>query len=146
MVLSFDVDAARGRSARSRASHRRRWGPTPRTVACALGLTGLLVGCTSNGGDSEATPRVGTADGPAVSVSLRADEAGSVLSALERSGLGYSASGSGDRAFVTGIGGRSATEAEFWALHVNGEAATIGAGARQVVPGDVVEWHLESIR
>ncbi len=54
--------------------------------------------------------------------------------------------GSGEQAFVVGINGRVADEGkrEFWALYVNGELATVGAGSLQTTSKDRIEWKLDT--
>ncbi|MBE1877248.1 DUF4430 domain-containing protein [Myceligenerans sp. TRM 65318] len=54
--------------------------------------------------------------------------------------------GEGETAFVTGICGYTADEAEkeFWALYVDGEQATEGAGALETEDGQEITWKLET--
>lgn len=57
-----------------------------------------------------------------------------------------STSGEGETAFVTGIDGREADQAEqqFWALYVDEEFAQVGAGALETEDGQVIRWKLET--
>ncbi|OLT51341.1 hypothetical protein BJF88_15105 [Cellulosimicrobium sp. CUA-896] len=54
-------------------------------------------------------------------------------------------SGEGENAFVTAIDGVAADpDGEFWALYVNGEMASVGAGSLETEDGDEVTWKLEA--
>lgn len=55
-------------------------------------------------------------------------------------------SGEGENAYVTSIGGRAADDArkEFWALYVDGEQASVGAGSLVTEDGQEVTWKLET--
>lgn len=47
--------------------------------------------------------------------------------------------------FVTSINGVAAdSSSEYWAFYVNGELASVGAGAYEAADGDMIEWKLES--
>ncbi|KLN34467.1 hypothetical protein M768_15140 [Cellulosimicrobium cellulans F16] len=53
--------------------------------------------------------------------------------------------GEGENAFVTAIDGVAADpDSEFWALYVNGEMATVGAGSLETEDGDEITWKLET--
>lgn len=53
--------------------------------------------------------------------------------------------GEGDQVFVTAIGGRAADPTgEFWALYVNGEPSSVGAGSLVTQEGDEITWKLET--
>ncbi|MBN0039584.1 DUF4430 domain-containing protein [Cellulosimicrobium cellulans] len=53
--------------------------------------------------------------------------------------------GEGENAFVTAIDGVAADpDSEFWALYVNGEMATVGAGSLETKDGDEITWKLET--
>jgi hypothetical protein len=54
--------------------------------------------------------------------------------------------GAGASAYVTSINGVEAHEAqnEFWALYVDGAAATTGAGSLETTSGQTIEWRLET--
>ncbi|HEY0216950.1 MAG TPA: DUF4430 domain-containing protein [Cellulomonas sp.] len=81
-----------------------------------------------------------------LSVSMRCDAVSTALELLETSGIAYEAQGSGESAFITAVAGYRAADDEFWALYVNGEMATRGAGGQRLSPGDLVEWRVEEIR
>ncbi|MFC8921620.1 DUF4430 domain-containing protein [Cellulosimicrobium sp. NPDC057127] len=54
-------------------------------------------------------------------------------------------SGEGENAFVTAIDGVAADpDGEFWALYVNGEMASVGAGSLETEDGDEITWKLEA--
>ncbi|MFD4991383.1 DUF4430 domain-containing protein [Cellulosimicrobium cellulans] len=53
--------------------------------------------------------------------------------------------GEGENAFVTAIDGVAADpDSEFWALYVDGEMATVGAGSLETEDGDEITWKLET--
>ena len=53
--------------------------------------------------------------------------------------------GEGENAFVTAIDGVAADpDSEFWALYVNDEMATVGAGSLETKDGDEITWKLET--
>lgn len=53
--------------------------------------------------------------------------------------------GEGENAFVTAIDGVVADpDSEFWALYVNGEMATVGAGSLETEDGAEITWKLET--
>jgi hypothetical protein len=53
--------------------------------------------------------------------------------------------GEGENAFVTAIDGVAADpDGEFWALYLNGEMATVGAGSLETKDGDEITWKLET--
>ncbi|WP_069387184.1 DUF4430 domain-containing protein [Cellulosimicrobium cellulans] len=53
--------------------------------------------------------------------------------------------GEGENAFVTAIDGVVADpDGEFWALYVNDEMATVGAGSLETKDGDEITWKLET--
>jgi len=47
--------------------------------------------------------------------------------------------------FVTGIDGREADDAHFWAFYINNEFATEGAGDYKAKEGDEIKWVLTEI-
>jgi len=50
-------------------------------------------------------------------------------------GLGY---------FLTHINGEAGERGTYWILHINGETSNYGASNARVVPGDHVEWKLQT--
>jgi len=53
--------------------------------------------------------------------------------------------GEGENAFVTAIDGVAADpDSEFWAMYVNDEMATVGAGSLETKDGDEITWKLET--
>lgn len=111
-------------------------------MAAALLASTFLSACSGAGGPSTQSDDLVSG----VAISLRAGASGTALLLLERSGIGYSVRGAGGHAFITEVGGRAAGESEFWALYVNGELGSTGAGELQVERGDEVEWRLEDLR
>ncbi len=136
-------------------------------VACAMLL--LAGGCAA--GDDAAVTRSTTSteagaaadasDGPAGGASAGTGAASSpgadtfayagregatALDLLRELDPSATVSGSGASAFVTSINGRAADQAkqEYWALYVNGEFATVGAGALKTHAGDRIEWRIST--
>jgi hypothetical protein len=71
---------------------------------------------------------------------------GTVLDAMEQSGIDFEASGEGENTFVISINGVAADDSkkQFWSLYVNDEPATTGAGAATAGPDDTITWKLET--
>ncbi|WP_265521408.1 DUF4430 domain-containing protein [Oerskovia flava] len=137
------------------------------TVLTSLLLAaGLLVGCSASGNDeasasptvSESTASEETSEAPqddadeqdeptgeAPELSYEGREGSTALELLLEADPSAEVSGEGENAFVTGIDGVSADpDGEFWALYVNGEMATVGAGSLDTEDGDEITWKLET--
>lgn len=86
-------------------------------------------------GDAEDAPELsyeGRAGATALDLLLEADPSAQVT-------------GEGENAFVTAIDGVVADpDSEFWALYVNDEMATVGAGSLETKDGDEITWKLET--
>ncbi|MDF2807619.1 MAG: hypothetical protein K0S43_2565 [Cellulosimicrobium sp.] len=86
-------------------------------------------------GDAEDAPELsyeGRAGTTALDLLLEADPSAQVT-------------GEGENAFVTAIDGVVADpDSEFWALYVNDEMATVGAGSLETKDGDEITWKLET--
>ena len=86
-------------------------------------------------GDTEDAPELsyeGRAGTTALDLLLEADPSAQVT-------------GEGENAFVTAIDGVVADpDSEFWALYVNDEMATVGAGSLETKDGDEITWKLET--
>ncbi|MFE6235141.1 DUF4430 domain-containing protein [Cellulosimicrobium sp. NPDC057862] len=141
------------------------------TALTAVLLTaGLLAGCSSTdepGADATSSTSTSTASeetsAPADDATDEAsdDESGDTDDAPEFSYEGRAGTtaldllleadpsaqvtGEGENAFVTAIDGVAADpDSEFWALYVNGEMATVGAGSLETTDGDEITWKLET--
>ncbi|WP_240644182.1 DUF4430 domain-containing protein [Antribacter gilvus] len=121
----------------------------------ALLTAGLLAGCSATTEDTAVEPSV-SASADASASSAATDEATewsyagetgrTALELLLESDPSAEISGEGEMAYVTGIDGRVADQAanEFWALYVDGEMATVGAGALVTEDGQEITWKLET--
>ena len=143
----------------------------PLTALTAVLLTaGLLAGCSSTdepGADATSSTSTSTASeetsAPADDATDEAsdDESGDTDDAPEFSYEGRAGTtaldllleadpsaqvtGEGENAFVTAIDGVVADpDSEFWALYVNDEMATVGAGSLETKDGDEITWKLET--
>lgn len=143
----------------------------PLTALTAVLLTaGLLAGCSSTdepAADATASTSTSTASeepsAPADDATDEAsdDESGDAEDAPELSYEGRAGTtaldllleadpsaqvtGEGENAFVTAIDGVVADpDSEFWALYVNDEMATVGAGSLETKDGDEITWKLET--
>lgn len=139
----------------------------PLTALTAVLLTaGLLAGCSST--DEPATDATtstaseetsapaddatdeasddesgDTDDAPELSYEGRAGT--TALDLLLEADPSAQVTGEGENAFVTAIDGVAADpDSEFWALYVNGEMATVGAGSLETEDGDEITWKLET--
>lgn len=67
-----------------------------------------------------------------------------VYDALAAGELNATLSGTGENAFVTGIGGHEANpdNNEFWAFYVNGESSMLGVGSVVIEEGDEISFRL----
>lgn len=65
---------------------------------------------------------------------------------LLQTGENVEMEGTGANAFVTAINGHRADKSkkEFWSFYVNGKMADVGAGSYKLMPGDKIEWKLET--
>ncbi|WP_454729452.1 DUF4430 domain-containing protein [Cellulosimicrobium protaetiae] len=143
----------------------------PLTALTAVLLTaGLLAGCSSTdepGADATSSTSTSTAseeasapaddatdeasddessdtdDAPEFSYEGRAGT--TALDLLLEADPSAQVTGEGENAFVTAIDGVVADpDSEFWALYVNGEMATVGAGSLETTDGDEITWKLET--
>lgn len=139
----------------------------PLTALTAVLLTAaLLAGCSSpddsaaeptpsateaTAGDETSAPADGTTDdasadsedAPGLTYEGRAGA--TALELLLEADPTAQVTGEGENAFVTAVGGVSADpDSEFWALYVNGEMATVGAGSLETKDGDELTWKLET--
>lgn len=117
-------------------------------LLCLAVLTVALVAGSFRTGAAEASspsPATAAPQVARVSVHLRSDGDLTALEVLERSDVAHEVQGEGANAFVTAVAGYTPADDEFWALYLDGVAATVGAGSATVRAGDVVEWRLEGI-
>ncbi|WP_454043633.1 DUF4430 domain-containing protein [Cellulosimicrobium sp. Marseille-Q8652] len=123
---------------------------------------GLLAGCSSADDAGDATPSAS----PSATESSTAEESGApddassdeapefsyegeegrmALDLLLEADPSAEVTGEGENAFVTAVDGVAADpDSEFWALYVNGEMATVGAGSLETKDGDEITWKLET--
>lgn len=143
----------------------------PLTALTAVLLTaGLLAGCSStNEPAADATSSTSTStasEEPSAPADDATDEASddesgdsddapefsyegragtTALDLLLEADPSAQVTGEGENAFVTAIDGVAADpDSEFWALYVNGEMATVGAGSLETEDGDEITWKLET--
>lgn len=126
--------------------------PSLKMFAAAAAVA-LLAACGS-GGDSTGEPTdAASAPGglaPACvekeDFSYAGEDGETALDLLLENDPSAEATGDGEMAFVTGICGYTADESanEFWALYVDGEQATEGAGALETEDGQEITWKLET--
>lgn len=137
----------------------------PLTALTALLLAaGLLAGCSSTdepaadptpsasetGGSDDSTAPADEAsdsasEGTGVEFSYAGREGATALDLLLEADPSAAITGEGENAFVTAIDGVAADPAsEFWALYVDGEPATVGAGSVQTKDGEEITWQLET--
>jgi hypothetical protein len=139
----------------------------PLTALTAVLLAaGLLAGCSSTdepGSDATSSTSTTTAseetsapaddatdeasddtdDAPEFSYEGRAGT--TALDLLLEADPSAQVTGEGENAFVTAVDGVAADpDSEFWALYVNGEMATVGAGSLETEDGDEITWKLET--
>lgn len=144
--------------------------PRPLTALASLLLAaGLLAGCSSadepaattsapTSAESDAGAGTGAPDDAAVpdttedagdearEFSYEGRDGSTVLDLLLEADPSAEVTGEGENAFVTGIDGIAADpDREFWALYVNGDMATVGAGSFETKDGDEVTWKLETL-
>ncbi|QJW36570.1 DUF4430 domain-containing protein [Cellulosimicrobium protaetiae] len=133
-------------------------------LTAALLTAGLLAGCSSSD-EPTADPTSASGSTATEETSAPADEAtdesGEAQDAPEFSYAGREGAvaldllleadpsaqvtGEGENAFVTAIDGVVADpDSEFWALYVNGEMASVGAGSLETKDGDEITWKLET--
>lgn len=127
------------------------------TVLTAVLAGGLLAGCA--GTEPTADTTLSAASSASPSASQSADAAAEVaewsyegqdgrtaLELLLESDPSAEVSGEGEMAYVTSIAGRAADDAkkEFWALYVDGEMSTVGAGSLVTTTGQEITWKLET--
>ncbi|MCB7137268.1 DUF4430 domain-containing protein [Cellulosimicrobium marinum] len=144
----------------------------PLTVLTSLALAaGLLAGCATADDDAGASASPTAAESTASDetsstddAAEQDDDAGEGDDADEAPELSYDGedgrtaldllleadpsaqvTGEGENAFVTAIDGVEADpDSEFWALYVNGEMASVGAGSLDTTDEDEITWKLET--
>lgn len=142
----------------------------PLTALTAVLLTaGLLAGCssadepaadttstsTATAGEESSAPADDTTDEApddesgdgedAPELSYEGREGATALDLLLEADPSAQVTDEGENAFVTAIDGVAADpDSEFWALYVNGEMATVGAGSLETTDGDEITWKLET--
>ncbi|MGO3814627.1 MAG: DUF4430 domain-containing protein [Cellulosimicrobium funkei] len=138
----------------------------PLTALTAVLLTaGLLAGCssadepaadttstsTATAGEESSAPADDTTDDEsgddedAPELSYEGREGATALDLLLEADPSAQVTGEGENAFVTAIDGVAADpDSEFWALYVNDEMATVGAGSLETKDGDEITWKLET--
>lgn len=108
----------------------------------------LLSSCSSEPapGGEQAQEVAGTASADAREFSYDGQDGKTALELLEENADDVGVVGDGANAYVTSINGVEALESEnaFWALYVDGEAATTGAGSLRTATGETIEWRLET--
>ncbi|WP_435736188.1 DUF4430 domain-containing protein [Cellulosimicrobium sp. PMB13] len=132
------------------------------TLTSLLLAAGLLAGCSSAADTGDAaettTPTASEssaseepsapADGSSAEApefSYEGEEGSMALDLLLAADPTAEVTGEGENAYVTAIDGITADpESEFWALYVNGEMATVGAGMLETKDGDEITWKLET--
>ncbi|WP_244666597.1 DUF4430 domain-containing protein [Myceligenerans indicum] len=126
--------------------------PSLKMLAAAAAVA-LLAACGSGGeGNDEADPTASAPGGLALACSEKEDftyageDGETALDLLLENDPSAETSGEGEMAFVTAICGYTADdgENEFWALYVDGEQATEGAGALETEDGQEITWKLET--
>jgi hypothetical protein len=139
-------------------------------LTAALLTAGLLAGCSSadepaadttpsasesTAGEETSAPAEDATDEASDGESGDAEEApelsyegkdgSTALALLLEADPSAAVTGEGENAFVTTIDGVAANpDNQFWALYVNGEAATVGAGSLETKDGDEITWKLET--
>ncbi|MBM7820251.1 hypothetical protein JOE63_002728 [Cellulosimicrobium cellulans] len=135
-------------------------------LTAALLTAGLLAGCsstdepatdatTSTASEETSAPADDATDEATDDESGDAEDApelsydgrtgASALDLLLEADPSAQVTGEGENAFVTAIDGVVADpDSEFWALYVNGEMATVGAGSLETKDGDEITWKLET--
>ena len=84
-------------------------------------------------------------DEDAPELSYEGREGATALDLLLEADPSAQVTGEGENAFVTAIDGVAADpDSEFWALYVNDEMATVGAGSLETKDGDEITWKLET--
>lgn len=123
--------------------------PFLKALAAAAGVA-LLAAC-GGGNDQadDATPAPGgltTACVQKEDFSYPGQDGETALDLLLEADPTAETAGEGEMAFVTGICGYTADEAEkeFWALYVDGEQAMEGAGSLETEDGQEITWKLET--
>jgi hypothetical protein len=143
----------------------------PLTALASLALAaGLLAGCSASddGAETPASPTAtesspsdgttaGTDDGAdeddgaddgaddAPELSYEGRDGSTALDLLLEADPSAEVSGEGENAFVTAIDGVVADpDSEFWALYVDDEMATVGAGSLETKDGEEITWKLET--
>jgi hypothetical protein len=126
------------------------------TVLSAVLAGGLLAGCAGTEPTADTTLSAASSASPSASPSVEAAEVTewsyegqdgrTALELLLESDPSAAVSGEGEMAYVTSIGGRAADDSknEFWALYVDGEMATVGAGSLVTTTGQEITWKLET--
>jgi hypothetical protein len=123
-------------------------------VAVILAL-GLFGGCAQGAPAAPADDRQSVAASASAALTVNPDGTGvsypgvagmTALERLQQLDPQAFASGEGENAFVTTIGGRAADDSkrEYWAFYVNSELAQVGAGSYVMKDGDVITWKLET--
>ena len=99
-------------------------------------------GTDDDGADDDGTD---AGDDDAPEFSYDGEDGSTALDLLLEADPSAEVSGEGENAFVTAIDGVAADpDSEFWALYVNGEMATVGAGSLDTTDEDEITWKLET--
>ncbi|RPF20859.1 DUF4430 domain-containing protein [Myceligenerans xiligouense] len=126
--------------------------PSLKMLAAAAAVA-LLAACGSGGENNAEADDAASAPGGLAPVcvekedfSYGGEDGETALDLLLENDPTAEAAGEGETAFVTGICGYAADEGanEFWALYVDGEQATEGAGALETEDGQEITWKLET--
>ncbi|WP_460754225.1 DUF4430 domain-containing protein [Myceligenerans cantabricum] len=126
--------------------------PSLKMLAAAAAVA-LLAACGSGGESSDAADDAASPAGGLSPVCVQkedltydGEDGETALDLLLEHDSTAETTGDGDDAFVTGICGYTAQEgdSEFWALYVDGEQATMGAGALETEDGQEITWKLET--
>lgn len=86
------------------------------------------------------------ADGTVTGITYPGQDGVTALELLVAADPSVGVTGSGQNAFVTRIGGRTADEGkhQFWKLQIDGADAAVGAGSLETKDGETVTWSIDT--
>lgn len=119
-------------------------------LAVLIVLLGVVVlsSCSADPGPQAGQVQVGagTTTSEPSEFAYDGEDGRTVLELLQDNADEVGVVGAGANAYVTSINGVEADEAqnEFWALYVDGAAATTGAGSLETTSDQMIEWRLET--
>ena len=119
--------------------------PAPDTTAPPPATAGEESSAPADDTTDEAPDDESGDDEDAPELSYEGREGATALDLLLEADPSAQVTGEGENAFVTAIDGVAADpDSEFWALYVNDEMATVGAGSLETKDGDEITWKLET--